>query len=276
MGDPLTGTLITGGDVEMANGTFYSTATPQLTIGHTATSGISVSVGSDGVPHLGEVNHAVNGQAFYIMGRLHCTNAVENGFGGDNSLMTSGGLLIDKNLVLGVQASLNPAATLWKEKAVQYILGMSGAPAMVSHIGSNYYPAFSGTADNVLAGTWHVPFDWKFNSSLRVTIWWCGINTNVGYVGWTLTYAMCIAGIPTSTAGTSVAVNAWNNTGAAYIIQKLTLAVIDDTLYLPYDGASFTFTLKRNGATDSYNSNAYLLGWTVSYNTARLGSWNPV
>jgi len=135
----------------------------------------------------------------------------------------------------------------------------------------DYVPTFSGTVDNVISGTFNIPYDWKFETPLHVQIFWAP-SSNTGNVSWTFTYSVCTPGSGTSTTGTPVT-TVIGNLISYDTLRKTTVATISTTGNT-LDGGAYTFTLKRNGSTDTFNGTVALFGWMVNYCANRWGSYN--
>jgi hypothetical protein len=245
------------------------TTTPQLTVGYDATRKFTLGVDSGGVVRISSTSNYID----FDVPLLVNDPTVATDLAGNASLKVNGGATVTKTVLFGTNVTMDPSAYLWKELPVQVVWGMSGSP-LVSLYGSMFYYSFSGAADNTLCGMWKVPFEWMFQTQIRVILAWCGATTAAGNVSWTLTYNVTRPGGTVNTVGTSVTKVVANATGQAYEVQRTDLATIDMTGVVA-DGSACMFKLVRNGSTDTYNDAAMFVGWTCNFRLGRWGTATP-
>ena len=132
---------------------------------------------------------------------------------------------------------------------------------------------FSGTAINVLSGTFQMPHAWLEGSEIHPHIHWMKSVAGAGAVGWQFKYRImpigAVAGAWTAWLnGVSAAINGAEVTADQHYLT--TFPAISMTGQL--DSCMVSWQLQRLGTTDAYNSIARLLEFDVHYRKNSLGS----
>ena len=131
---------------------------------------------------------------------------------------------------------------------------------------------FSGSADNMLAGSWQINHDWQEGSAIRPHIHWMLTANSANAVGWEFYHRV---------SGIGAAAGAWVGPVAG------TLAVSHDNVAdqqaitsfgeIPLPGQTVScvvaWRLYRRGTTDANNADARLLFIDFHYQSDGTGSW---
>lgn len=198
--------------------------------------------------------------------------------GGIIAVSNSGGgqtvhMLVDSNGIFYITPS---GMKTFYTKEVSLLAGVrttgAGAATLVA-TGDFLCWSFAGGADNDLFMTLDMPHDWEIGTPLEPHIHFFAEDNTAGDISWTLSSSRAVSGaVFTLTGGGVFTSNRTNTVNPVLNTHVATTFDACSTSSVTVDGMCVLFRLRRNGSTDSYNKQAFVVSVGCHYRASRWGS----